>query len=273
MACKEYSAVFLSLWINKDKTPVRVKCLVQLNVCPMLNLKGRGVRGGSGSSRFFWLQFQWRFQWKMCSAHGLWMFQRSGWPHQSTSSPAFVQAAPGLSGLEISESSAYQTGGGVRDGKAKPHTQSSESITATLWLWSDTSSQKQEKLFLSHRASAVPGTLQKGRSSFWEAEGQQGVPGWAGRVCLWARFSKGKTESYPKVIFLSMDRVQQAPVCQAKQYKMNPGTAAAREPQLAHPAWPGMLCLQSWELSRAVGSLLECKPDMKFAHLKYHSLQ
>lgn len=53
MACKEYSAVFLSLRINKDKTPVRVKSLTQLNVCPMLNLKGRGVMGGSSSNFFF----------------------------------------------------------------------------------------------------------------------------------------------------------------------------------------------------------------------------
>lgn len=109
MACKEYSAVFLSLWINQNKTAVRVKCLTQLNVCPMLNLKGRAVRGSSSSSKVFWLQFQQRFQWKMCSAHGLQMFQRSGWPHQSTSSPAFVQALPGLSGLEISESPQHIT--------------------------------------------------------------------------------------------------------------------------------------------------------------------
>lgn len=93
----------------------------------------------------------------------------------------------------------------------------------------------------------------QGRSSFCEAEGQQGLPGWAGRVCLWAQFSNGKTESYPKVIFLSVDRVEQSPVCQAKQYKMNPGTGAGREPQLAATAWPGMLCLQSHGPSSSAG--------------------
>lgn len=44
MACKEYSAVFLSLRINKDKTAIRVKCPALLSVWLMLNLKGRGVR-------------------------------------------------------------------------------------------------------------------------------------------------------------------------------------------------------------------------------------
>lgn len=129
------------------------------------------------------------------------------------------------------------------------------------------------------RTSAVAGTLQKGRSSFGETEGQQGVPGWAGRVCLWARFSNGKTESSPKVIFLSMGRVQQAPVCQAKQYTQPQGeprhTCRQRAPagphSLARDAEPAVP--HPWELGRALESLLECKPDMKFAHLKYHSLQ
>lgn len=45
VACKEYSAVFLSLWINKDKTAIRIKCPARLSVWLMLNPKGRGVRG------------------------------------------------------------------------------------------------------------------------------------------------------------------------------------------------------------------------------------
>lgn len=57
--------------------------------------------------------------------------------------------------------------------------------------------------------------LAGGQEQLLGAEGQPGAPGWAGRVWLWARFSK-KTESYPEVIFLPMDGAQQAPVCQEK---------------------------------------------------------
>lgn len=53
-------------------------------------------------------------------------------------------------------------------------------------------------------------------------------------------------------------------------HKVNPDTA--REPQL--PPQPGQgCCAMPQELGRALGSLLECKPDVKFAHLEYHALQ
>lgn len=103
---------------------------------------------------------------------------------------------------------------------------------------------------------------------------------WAGRVWLWAWFSNSKTQSYPKVIFLSLDHVEQAPVCQAKQY------VATRHLIQTHlqresPGWltqPGWGC-RPWsprprELGSALGAVLEYKLEsyMKFACLKYHSL-
>lgn len=263
MACKEYSAVFLSLWINKDKTPVRVKCLAQLNVCPMLNLKGRGVRRSNSSSKFFWLLFQQRSQWKMCSAHELWMFQRSGWPHRSTSSSAFVRAVPGLAGLEISKNPQHIRQVVVWGMKGNTH-RAQRALQPRLWLWSDTSSQKQEKLFPSHRASAVPGTLRKGRPSSQEAEGQQRVPGWAGRGCLWARFSNENTESYPKVIFLPWITSNKH-LC-VRQSNTQPQDESSHTCSQRAPAGPHSLARDAVaavprprELSRASGSLWECK--------------
>lgn len=135
MACKEYSAVFLSLRINKDKTPVRVKSLTQLNVCPMLNLKGRGVMGGS-SSNFFFLSFFSRDFSDRCAL--LWMCQRSGWPHQSISSPAFFWQ---FWAVNIKKSSAYHRR--CEGWKGSIHTPRAErALQPRLWLWSDTSSQK-----------------------------------------------------------------------------------------------------------------------------------
>lgn len=119
VACKEYSAVFLSLWIYEDKTPGRVKSLTQLSVCPMLNPKGRGVKGGSSSSKFFLTIVSAEVSVKdvLCpqavAVPEVWMATLT---HQLT------RLCPGSSGLvkpvNIRKSSAYHTGGGVRDGRA-----------------------------------------------------------------------------------------------------------------------------------------------------------
>lgn len=183
----------------------------------------------------------------MCSAHELWMCQRSGWPHQSISSPAFVWQ---FWAINIKKSSAYHRR--CEGWKGSIHTPRAErALQPQLWLWSDTSSQKQEELFLSHRAPAAPGPC---RSRFWEAKGQQEVPGW-GRVCLCSAFSNGETKSSPKVIFLSMI-VFSKHLCGRQSNTEphdEPDTAAATEPCWPQPgqgccAWSAapLGALQGW---------------------------
>lgn len=117
------SNIVLSSWawgLTKIKTPVRVKCLAQLRVCPMLNLKGRGVRGGSSSSSKCFLA--------IVSAE---VSVKDVLCPQAVDVPKVWVATPihqltcfhlGTSGLvkpvNIKKSSAYHTGGGVRDGRA-----------------------------------------------------------------------------------------------------------------------------------------------------------
>lgn len=134
----------------------------------------------------------------------------------------------------------------MRGGRATSIHRAERALQPQLWLWSDTSSQKWEEQFLSHRASTAAGTLQKGRSRFWEAEGQQGVPGWAGRVCSCAQFSNGKTKSYPEVIFLSMV-VFHEHLCvrQSNTQPRDEARHSCRQSPAGPTAWPGMLCLQS----------------------------
>lgn len=166
----------------------------------------------------------------MCSAHELWMCQRSGWPHQSISSPAFVWAVLGCKYQKVLSIS--QEVWGVEG--QHPHTQSWESIAAVALV--------MVRHFQSKIGRAVPvppgpsstRTLQKGTSRFWEAEGQQEVPGW-GRVCLCSEFSNGETKSYPKAIFISMI-VFNKHLCGRQgdtEPHDEPDTAAARE-----PCWP-----------------------------------
>lgn len=129
MACKEYSAVFLSLRINKDKTAIRVKCLAQLSVWVMLNLKGRCKRGGSAAANFD-SRFSRSFSESCGCAKGL------GWPRWPVSSPIFVWAVLGLSSLSIKKSSAYHKRGSVRDGRWMPthRAEQCESIAAMPWF-------------------------------------------------------------------------------------------------------------------------------------------
>lgn len=89
-----------------------------------------------------------------------------------------------------------------------------------------------------------------------------------------------KTRSYPKVIFF-LSTVQQAPVCQAKQYVATRRVIQAR--CLAEsPGWPaqrGWGC-HSWSpaalaAQQCSGSVLDCELDShaKFVCLKYPSLR
>ena len=124
-------------------------------------------------------------------------------------------------------------------------------------------------------------TLRKGRFSFRGAARQRGVSGWAGGLWLSARFSNSRlllnsTQSYPKLIFLAVGHVQQAPVCQAKQYVATRGLTQMhlQTERPGQPTQPGRGCCPQSpvprELGSVLGSLLEYRLDsyMKFACLK-----
>lgn len=259
MVCKGYSAVFLSLWINKDKTPVRVKCLAQLNVCLVLNLKGRGVRVGSSSSKFFWLLFQQRFQWKMLCPWAvdvprLWTATPI---HQL---PTFVRALAGLSGLAISEFLSISHG--VLWGcKGSIHTHSWESIAATALVMVTHFSLTQEKLLLSQGPQQYQGPCRRAAPAFGRLRGSQesqaGLAGCGGGHDLAMVRQKVTLRSYffPWMVFNKHLCVRQSHPQPQGESRPTCSLSPAGTRSLARDA---VLCPA--ELSRALGSLLQCKP-------------
>lgn len=158
-----------------------------------------------------------------------------------------IRLCPGGSGLvkpvNIKKSSAYHRRGDVRDERRIPahaaeqhwftvrHVQSKIGKAVTV-LWGLSSTRD----------------LAEGQVQLSGAARQRVLPGWAGGVWLRAQFSNGKAQSYPKIIFLSVDHVEQAPVCQAKQYITTRGLIQTH----LQSESPGVL--QPRELGSAFGS-------------------
>lgn len=145
VACKEYSGVFLSLWIYEDKTPGRVKSVTQLSVCPMLNPKGRRCKGRQQQQQqiFFYYCFSRGFS-ERCA------LPTSCGCARGLDGHADPPAHPPLPGqLRACQACKYQKVLSIshrrwcEGWKGGVHTRRAErALQPRLWSWSDTSSQK-----------------------------------------------------------------------------------------------------------------------------------
>lgn len=133
----------------------------------------------------------------------------------------------------------------MRDGRAISTRRAERALQPQLWLWSGTSSQKLEKLFLSHLASAAPGTLQRAGPAFGGAEGskesQAGLAGsGSGHNLAMVRQKAALRKCFfPWIVFNKHLCVRQSNTQSQDQSRH---TCRQRAP--THTARPGMLCLE-----------------------------